>query len=117
MDLVDAVYDVVLTFPKCEMFVLSQQMRKASTSIPLNIAEGHGRFNDRDFRSFLRRARASELELETQILIALRRRYIDEPQAGALLEQTEQVGSLISGLIRYLSKRLRERRTTNNEPR
>ena len=116
MDLVDAVYDVVLTFPKCEVFALSQQMRRAVTSVPSNIAEGHGRFNDRDFRSFLRRARASELELETQILIALRRRYINEHQATVLLKQTEVVGSLISGLIRFLSKRVsnHEPRTTND---
>jgi four helix bundle protein len=117
MNLVDAVYDVVPSFPKSEIFVLSEQMRKAAISIPLNIAEGQGRFNDRDFRSFLRRARASELELETQILIALRRRYVDEAQANALLEETARVGSLIKGLIRFLSKRLssREPQTTNHK--
>ena len=104
MDLVDAVYDLKL--PDEELYVLSAQMRRAAISIPSNIAEGHGRFSLRDFRRFLREARASGLELETQILIAKRRRFISEQQAISLLRLVGEVSQLISGLIRYLSRLL-----------
>ena len=113
MDLVDDIYATVDTFPNYELFALSQQMRKAATSIPCNIAEGHGRFSLRDFRRFLREARASELELETQIIIARRRDYISEQRANDLLSQTAAVGQLVSGLIRYVSKQLAQ--STKNE--
>ncbi len=113
MDLVDDIYATVHGFPNYELFALSQQMRKAAVSIPTNIAEGHGRFSFRDFRHFLREARASGLELETEILIAVKQRYISEEQANALLAETASVGQLISGLIRHLTKCLA--RATKNE--
>ena len=88
MDLVDEIYRTVLAFPKYETYALSLQMRKAAMSTPCNIAEGHGRFSLRDFRHFLREARASGLELETEITIASRQRYIDVEREAILLEQT-----------------------------
>ncbi len=108
MDLVDNVYAAARLFPKYEMFALATQMRKAATSIPSNIAEGHGRFSLRDFRHFLREARASALELETEIMIAARQQYIASETEKLLLGQASQVGQLINGLIRHISKRLRD---------
>ena len=108
MDLVDEIYRTVRAFPKDETYALSLQMRKAAMSIPCNIAEGHGRFSLRDFRHFLREARASGLELETEITIASRQRYIDVEREAILLEQTARVGQVINGLIRHLGQRLRD---------
>jgi four helix bundle protein len=62
----------------------------------------------RDFRHFLRNARGSALELETEILIAIRQHYVSAEQGERLLEQTARVGQLINGLIRNISKRLKE---------
>jgi|SRR5438067_5689199 len=106
MDLVDEIYSTVRNFPNYEMFALATQMRKAATSIPCNIAEGQGRFSLRDFRHFLREARASALELETEIIIANRQGYFDSERAEKLLEQASRVGQLINGLIRHISKRI-----------
>src|SRR5947207_2886435 len=108
MDLVDEVCIAARSFPDYELFALNVQIRKAVMSIPCNIAEGHGRFRLRDFRHFLRQARGSCLELETQIAIAKRRRYFAAERADELLMQTERVGKIISGLIRYVTKRLLE---------
>ena len=122
MDLVDEIYVASRGFPKDEVYGLRSQMRRAAMSIPLNIAEGHGRYNLRDFRRFLREARGSCLELETQIIIAKRRGYIEEERVAALLKQAERVGKVVSGLIRYVSQRLRttengQRTTWNATPR
>lgn len=117
MDLVDDVYRIVLTFPKYEMFGLAAQMRGSSSSIPCNIAEGHGRFSLRDFRHFLRDARASSYELETQIIIAVRQHYITPATADDLTTKCVRTTQLINGLTRHLTRRLRdgERPTPNGE--
>ncbi len=118
MDLVDEIYAAVLAFPKYELFALAARMRKAAASIPSNIAEGQGRFSFRDFRHFLREARASAYELETEISIAARQRYYSPETEARLIRQTTRVVQLINGLIRNLSKRLIDtQRKTRNEKR
>jgi len=114
MDLVDSIYSLVLTFPKYELFGLSAQMRSAATSIPINIAEGQGRYSLRDFRRFLRDARASSLELETEILIATRQKYLSSAQADALINDCLRVSQLVNGLLRHINKRIRTERPTAN---
>ena len=105
IDLADAVYEAVEVFPKSELFVLSHQMRSAATSIPSNIAEGNGRRTFADYRQFVAQAWGSAYELETQIVIATRRRFLDEAAAQSLLERTRQVCQLINGLLCYLDRR------------
>jgi four helix bundle protein len=114
MDLVDSIYSLVLTFPKYELFGLSAQMRSAATSIPINIAEGQGRYSLRDFRRFLRDSRASALELETEILIAVRQKYVSPGRGDALIDECLRVAQLVNGLLRHISKRIRAERPTAN---
>jgi four helix bundle protein len=102
LDLIDDVYTAVRHFPREEMFVLSQQMRSAAVSIACNIAEGCGRWSKAEFRQFLRNARGSTLELQTQIVIAHRQHFIDDERARALDEKAEAVGCLLNGLLRKL---------------
>jgi len=90
------------TFPKHELYGLTGQVRRAAISIPSNIAEGKGRRTDRDFTSFLFRARGSLLELETQILLARRLEYLAESGAISVLKSTAAVGSALAGLINSL---------------
>ena len=99
MDFVMSVYESTQDFPKAELFGLVSQMRRAAVSIPSNIAEGKGRITDRDRSHFYSQARGSLLELETQILIAQRLRYLAEPRAMGLLEQSSELGRMLNALI------------------
>lgn len=83
MELCAATHRATATFPKDERFGLVSQMRRAATSIPSNIAEGHGRLSTNEYRQFLGIARGSLKELETQILIASDLDYLDKTAADA----------------------------------
>jgi len=103
MDLVDNVYTAVRRFPREELFALSQQMRKAAVSIPSNIAEGWGRWSRAEYRLFVRNARGSALELQTQIVIAKRQKFVTGEVAAKLDAQAEEVGKMLNGLLRTLT--------------
>ena len=105
MDLVTEVYKLVQSLPKSEIFSLGDQLRRASVSIPCNIAEGFGRQHTREFVQFLAIAKGSLSELETQVLIAQRLEYTRDETAAALLARTESVGRMISALRTSLEKR------------
>ena len=102
MALVEQVYQVTRAFPKEEQFCLVTQIRRASISIPSNIAEGQGRRAVREFARFLHIAHGSLREVETQILIAQRLNYVDENTTAGIIEQTSRIGRLITGLIKSL---------------
>ena len=99
MELVTAIYGYTQKFPKEETYGLTSQMRRAAVSIPSNIAEGQGRRLEGDFRHFLRNARGSLLELETQILIAENLRFLAQRDAEMLLTRSAEVGRILNGLI------------------
>ncbi len=105
MDLVEAIYRATGTFPRDEIYGLISQLRRAAVSIPSNIAEGNGRNTTRDYLNFLGMAYGSVKEVETQVLIAERLRYIDSDQAGQLVAITEEVARLISGLTNSLKQK------------
>jgi len=107
MDLVNAVYDATESFPKKEVYSLTDQIRRAAVSIPSNIAEGQAHYSNREFLHFLRHSRGSLAELETQVLIAQRRSYLRESQAAELLKQADEVGRILSGLINSLKEKER----------
>jgi four helix bundle protein len=100
MDLVEAVYHETQGFPKEEVYGLTSQMRRAAVSIPSNIAEGKGRSTDRDRALFFCHARGPLLELETQILIAQRLRYLTPPRAEYLVRSSS--GRMLKSLIQSI---------------
>ena len=99
MDLAEAVYQATDGFPPREVYGLTSQLRRAAVSVPSNIAEGQGRRLPGDFHHSLRIARGSLLEVETQVLLAQRLKYLDEGSAGRLLALTAEVGRILNGLI------------------
>jgi four helix bundle protein len=102
MDLVVSVYHETQGFPKEEAYGLTSQMRRASVSIPSNIAEGKGRSTDRDRALFFCHARGSLLELETQILIAQRLNYLPQPRAENLIRASNELGRMLNSLIQSI---------------
>ena len=104
MDLVTAVYKVTASFPKEELYGLTSQLRRASVSVPSNIAEGQGRHGRAEFRHFLRQASGSLMELETQIMIAERLCYVGPESASQILHSSAEVGKILNGLIASLER-------------
>lgn len=101
MDLVLFIYKLTGEFPKGEIYGLVSQMRRASVSIPSNIAEGSRRSSRKDFRNFLLNAYGSGAELETQIEIA------ERLQLGVNKDYSK-TKDLLSEVMRMLNKMTRE---------
>ena len=102
MELTERVYRLTSKFPRHEKFGLSDQLRRASVSVPSNIAEGQGRRLRKQFALFLRIARGSVQEIETQLLIAARLGYAPEAEVAELVQFSEEVGRIVSGLLRSI---------------
>jgi four helix bundle protein len=88
--------------PKGEAFGLVTQMRRAAVSVPSNIAEGHGRLSDSQFRRFLGSARGSLYELQTQLELADDLGFLAPGSRKELIELLNEVSRLINGLIAVL---------------
>ena len=103
MELVFKIYRLTEKFPKDEMFGLTSQIRRCAVSIPSNIAEGCGRFSNKETLRFVSIASGSLAELETQILIAAELNFIDNPKN--IIEIIKKVNALLIGLKNYLENK------------
>ena len=110
MHLADAVYTVTAEFPRNEMFGLTSQIRRASVSIPSNIAEGRAVGGGR-FLHHIRIALGSEAELQTQIELAVRRGYLTQARGRAVLDDATEVGRMLHGMLNALEARQARIRT------
>jgi four helix bundle protein len=102
IELVILVYRFSAEFPRSETYGLSAQIRRASVSVPSNIAEGYGRGSRKEYIQFLSIARGSLKELETQAILAERLSYAPSAQVARLLSDSESVGKMLGSLIRSL---------------
>lgn len=105
VDLVVQCYRMTELFPRRELYGLVSQIRRAAVSIPANIAEGNGRDHLGDYLRHLSFASGSLKELETQLWIANRLEFVDEPRLDEVLVGTAEVGRMLSGLKRSLRRR------------
>jgi four helix bundle protein len=101
MDLAEEVYRLARGFPPEERFGLTSQMKRAATSIAMNLAEGYGR-GGKEFVRFVGIAYGSLLELETQVELALRLRLMAEADTESLLIRTAELGRILNGLRKSL---------------
>ena len=106
MDLVEEIYKLTKKLPREELYSLSDQIRRASVSIPSNIAEGNNRSSTKDFIKFLYISKGSNAELETQLLIALRLKYFTETDAEKALVLCGEIEKMLNALIRNLASKL-----------
>ncbi len=81
---------------------LFEQMESACTSIPMNIAEGKGRYSRKEFKQFLYIARGSLFEVVTLLTIFQKRKWISAEKYNSLKDNSFQIGKMLSGLINSL---------------
>lgn len=105
ISLVKNIYEITKSFPKEELYGLTNQMRRAAVSIPSNIAEGAARNHDKEFIQFLYISLGSLSELETQLIISFELNYLSENLLNELINRLNQIRAQISGLIKYLDKK------------
>ena len=104
MDLVIEIYEVTEKFPRQEIYGLTSQLRRAAVSIPSNIAEGQARFSKKEFKHFLRNAKGSLAEVQTQVAIATRLGFILETKEQDLDQRLHQLARILNGLINSIAE-------------
>lgn len=116
MDMVVEVYELAKRLPSEELFGLTSQIRRAAVSVSANIAEGHGRLHRKEFLRQLSIARGSLVEVETHLQIAMRLGYLEREQSKQLWLQCQEVGRLLSNLIRSLQNDTKRENVSKREP-
>ncbi|MBU2929796.1 four helix bundle protein [Winogradskyella psychrotolerans] len=91
-----SIYEITSKFPDSERFGLTNQLRRASVSIPSNIAEGSSRSSNKDFSRFLQITLGSAYEIETQLLIAFDLKFISNQELNDLLKELESIIKMTS---------------------
>ena len=102
ISLVKNIYKLTRKFPKDEMFVLTQQLRRAAISIPSNIAEGAGRNSNAQFKNFLQISIGSCYEAETQLIISKELEYISEEELDAISKELDSIMKMNHNLQKTL---------------
>ncbi|HEX8563891.1 MAG TPA: four helix bundle protein [Flavobacterium sp.] len=96
------VYRCTAEYPKEEMFGPVSQMRRSSSSVPTNIAEGCGRNSEKDFCRFLIISFGSANELEYQVMLSTDLRFVQTKDSKALPSQIVEVKKMLSSLIKKI---------------
>ena len=104
MELVTEMYKI--SFPGNEVYALSSQIRRASISIPSNIAEGAARGSLKEYVHFLNIANGSLSEVDTQLEICKNLNYITQSQYDILLERINVLSVKLINLIKSLKQKI-----------
>jgi four helix bundle protein len=105
MDLALSAYRLAAKLPPGERFELSQQIRRAATSVPANVAEGHATGKDGLFIRHICIALGSLAELETDFELARRLGFLADGDIAAISVQVSRAGQLLHGLRRSLLRK------------
>jgi four helix bundle protein len=99
------VYRVTQPFPKDEIYGLTSQMRRASASIPANIAEGCGRQGDLELARFFQMAMGSACELEYHLLLAFDLNLLKESEYKPISIEVTEIQKMLASFIMKLRAR------------
>lgn len=102
MELVRKIYIATKVFPKEEQYGLTSQIRRAAISIPVNIAEGKGRYHKKEYIQFLYMARGSAYEVMTLLRTAQMLEYLSLKEIEELLDMSSQITAMLNGLIQAI---------------
>lgn len=106
MALVVDVYRATASFPATERYRLVDQLCRAVTAIPSDIAEGKGRLSKKEFIQMLARARGSSFEVQTQLEASHKLGYLPLAAFEDLIDKASEVSRLLNGLIKNLQKQI-----------
>lgn len=104
--LTQVIYSLTKQFPRDEVFGLTNQIRRAVISIPSNIAEGFNRGSDKEFIYFLKVAKGSAAEVETQLIISKKLNYINDDNVKPALDLYNEIVRMLGTLIIKIEKKL-----------
>ena len=97
-------YNVASKLPKDEMYGLTSQVKRAATSIPLNIAEGYGKgTGGKELQRFLQMARGSCTEMNVLLDFLKDFKYIEENLHENHTKDYEEIGKMLTGLIKSIT--------------
>ncbi len=103
--LVKQVYLLSSSFPKEELYALTNQVKRCSVSIPSNIAEGLGRQSNKETIHFLYISKGSIYELETQLFLAFDLNYLSKDKLDSIMEEITTCKKLLNGFINYFKSK------------
>ena len=107
VSLVTSIYEVTKTFPKDEIYGITNQIRRSAVSIPSNMAEGSARKGEKEFIQFLYISLGSMAELETQLIIANNLKYVNLNDYELMTGRLEEIRKMIIGLIKFVKNKIR----------
>lgn len=105
VELVKTIYEITKSFPKEELYGLTNQIRRSAVSIPSNIAEGAARNHNREFIQFLYIALGSIAELETRIIISEKLLFLSRNTSEKIQNELVELKNMSLGLIKYLKNK------------
>ena len=105
VELITFIYDVTKSFPKEEIYGITNQVRRAAVSIPSNISEGAARHHNKEFIQFLYISFGSISELETQIIICENLKFLVITDSTKIQNELTELRKMILGLIRHLESK------------
>lgn len=104
IDFIVDIYNLTKGFPPEEIFGLTSQIRRAATSISLNIAEGSGNKSKREFKRFLEMALRSNYEVSACLEIARKLEYCSNEACEKLMQEADEIAAMIVGLMKLLER-------------
>lgn len=105
MTLVEKIYAISSDFPKHELFGLASQMQRCAVSVPSNVAEGHAKDSTKEYLKHVSIAMGSLAELETQLLLAGRLKYVSSKNLEELASDLDGIGKMLRGFRKRLSQK------------
>lgn len=99
LEIIDTIYILTGRFPKSEIYGICSQMRRAAISIPSNIAEGFVRKNFKEYRQHLYIALGSCAELDTQLIVCKRQKFITIEDSEIILDFVNHEMRMLRNLI------------------
>lgn len=106
MDLAEMIFSLTAKIPREQIYGMSAQMQRAANSVPSNIAEGHARDSTKEYLYYISVSLGSIAELETQLMLCGRVKFLSEGEVTKALALADEVGKMLRSIQRGLKEKL-----------